>query len=128
MSATPATGTGPTGDDDAISKPALALAGWPAWAPSAWTPGSIVALASRPDRSSSRSSGSPPPAWGSWPSANAIGCAIGAFFGGRLGDRLGRKRIYQWDLLVYALGIALIALAVHPAMLFVGTVVVGSAE
>lgn len=26
---------------------------------------------------------------------NAIGCGIGAFVGGRLGDKLGRKRIYK---------------------------------
>ncbi|GAA0930092.1 MFS transporter [Pseudonocardia zijingensis] len=58
---------------------------------------------------------------------NAIGCAIGAFIGGRLGDKLGRKRIYKWDLLVYAVGILLIAFAVDPAMLFVGTFVVGVA-
>jgi MFS transporter, SP family, inositol transporter len=58
---------------------------------------------------------------------NAIGCAIGAVVGGRLGDKLGRKRIYKWDLLIYALGVLLIALAVNPAMLFVGTFVVGVA-
>ena len=58
---------------------------------------------------------------------NAIGCALGSFIGGRLGDRLGRKRIYQYDLLVYAAGILLIALAVNPAMLFIGTFVVGVA-
>ncbi|HWC83234.1 MAG TPA: MFS transporter [Pseudonocardiaceae bacterium] len=58
---------------------------------------------------------------------NAIGCAIGAFIGGRLGDRLGRKRIYKYDLLVYAAGIACIALAVNVPMLFVGTFVVGLA-
>jgi MFS transporter, SP family, inositol transporter len=58
---------------------------------------------------------------------NAIGCAIGAFVGGRLGDTLGRKRIYKWDLLIYALGVLLIALAVNPAMLFAGTFIVGVA-
>ncbi|MGI5128626.1 MFS transporter [Pseudonocardia sp. CA-107938] len=58
---------------------------------------------------------------------NAIGCALGALVGGRLGDRLGRKRIYKWDLLIYALGVLLIALSVDPAMLFVGTFVVGLA-
>ena len=58
---------------------------------------------------------------------NAIGCAIGAFVGGRLGDKLGRKRIYKWDLLVYALGILLIAFAVDPVMLFAGTFIVGVA-
>ncbi len=58
---------------------------------------------------------------------NAIGAAIGAFIGGRLGDLLGRKRIYQYDLLVYAAGILLIALSVNIPMLFIGTVVVGVA-
>ena len=58
---------------------------------------------------------------------NAIGCALGSFIGGRLGDKLGRKRIYQYDLLVYAAGILCIALAVNPAMLFIGTFVVGVA-
>src|SRR3712207_134857 len=32
---------------------------------------------------------------------NAFGAAIGALIGGRLGDLFGRKRIYQYDLLVY---------------------------
>lgn len=58
---------------------------------------------------------------------NAIGCAIGAFIGGWLGDKLGRKRIYQYDLLVYALGILCIAFAVNREMLFLGTFVVGIA-
>ena len=58
---------------------------------------------------------------------NAIGAAIGAFVAGRLGDRLGRKRIYQYDLLVYAGAILLIAFAVDPLMLFAGTFLVGVA-
>jgi MFS transporter, SP family, inositol transporter len=58
---------------------------------------------------------------------NAIGCAVGALFGGWLGDKLGRKRIYQYDLLVYAAGILCIALAVNREMLFAGTFVVGLA-
>ena len=58
---------------------------------------------------------------------NAIGCALGALIGGWLGDRLGRKRIYQWDLLVYAAGILAIAFAMSPMMLFTGTFVVGVA-
>ena len=58
---------------------------------------------------------------------NAIGCAIGAFAGGWLGDKLGRKRIYQYDLLVYAAGILCIALAMNAAMLFIGTFIVGVA-
>lgn len=58
---------------------------------------------------------------------NAIGCAVGALFGGWLGDRLGRKRIYQYDLIVYAVGILCIALAMNREMLFVGTFIVGLA-
>jgi len=58
---------------------------------------------------------------------NAIGCAIGAIGGGWLGDKLGRKRIYQYDLLVYAAGILCIALSVNREMLFLGTFIVGLA-
>lgn len=58
---------------------------------------------------------------------NALGCALGAFLGGWLGDKLGRKKIYQYDLMVYAFGILLIALAINPAMLFIGTFIVGVA-
>lgn len=58
---------------------------------------------------------------------NAIGCALGAFLGGWLGDKLGRKRIYQYDLIVYAFGILLIALAANREMLFLGTAIVGLA-
>ena len=58
---------------------------------------------------------------------NALGCAIGAFFGGWLGDKLGRKFIYQYDLILYAAGILCIGFAVNPTMLFVGTFVVGIA-
>jgi MFS transporter, SP family, inositol transporter len=58
---------------------------------------------------------------------NAIGCAIGAFLGGWLGDKLGRKKIYQYDLLVYAAGILCIAFAMNKEMLFLGTFVVGLA-
>ncbi|MCC5024760.1 MAG: MFS transporter [Candidatus Synoicihabitans palmerolidicus] len=58
---------------------------------------------------------------------NALGCAVGAIFGGWLGDKLGRKFIYQYDLMVYAVGILFIALAVNTSMLFVGTLIVGIA-
>src|SRR6478609_9149083 len=58
---------------------------------------------------------------------NAIGCALGAFLGGWLGDKLGRKRIYQYDLLVYAAGILCIAFAMNREMLFLGTVIIGLA-
>jgi inositol transporter-like SP family MFS transporter len=58
---------------------------------------------------------------------NAIGCAVGAIFGGWLGDKLGRKRIYQYDLLVYAAGILLVTFAMNREMLFLGTVIIGLA-
>src|ERR1700753_627684 len=35
-------------------------------------------------------------------SSNAISAGLGALIGGRICDLLGRKKIYQWDLLLYA--------------------------
>lgn len=58
---------------------------------------------------------------------NAIGAGIGAALGGRLGDVLGRKRIYQYDLIAYAAGVLLMATSVNAAMLLVGTFIVGVA-
>jgi len=58
---------------------------------------------------------------------NALGCALGALIGGWLGDKLGRKKIYQYDLMVYAFGILLIACCVNKEMLFIGTFVIGLA-
>src|SRR6185436_729371 len=40
---------------------------------------------------------------------------------------LGRKRIYQYDLLVYAAGILCIAFSQNAPMLFIGTFIVGVA-
>src|SRR3954452_21057899 len=37
-------------------------------------------------------------------SSNAISAGVGALIGGRLCDKFGRKRIYQWDMLLYAFG------------------------
>jgi len=58
---------------------------------------------------------------------NAFGAAIGALIGGRLGDLLGRKRIYQYDLLVYAFGTLLMVFSVNLPMLLIGTFIVGVA-
>lgn len=58
---------------------------------------------------------------------NAIGAAIGAIIGGRLGDLLGRKFIYQYDLLLYAFGTLWMVFAVNTPMLFIGTFLVGVA-
>lgn len=60
-------------------------------------------------------------------SSNAISAAIGALIGGRLGDLFGRKRIYAWDLLVFAFGILWIVFATNLPMLFTGYVIVGLA-
>lgn len=58
---------------------------------------------------------------------NAIGAGVGALIGGRLCDRLGRKKIYQWDMLVYAAGMALLVFAVAPWMIVTGFLIVGLA-
>lgn len=58
---------------------------------------------------------------------NAIGAGIGALIGGRLCDRLGRKKIYQWDMLVYAVGMALLVFAMAPWMIVLGFTIVGLA-
>lgn len=58
---------------------------------------------------------------------NAGAYAAGALVGGYLGDRLGRKRIYQYDLLVYVLGTLLVVFAGQQWMLFGGLVVMGLA-
>lgn len=52
---------------------------------------------------------------------------VGAIVGGRIGDRVGRKRVYAFDLLLYAFGLLWIVFAFAPAMLFVGVIIVGLA-
>lgn len=58
-------------------------------------------------------------------SANALGAAIGALFGGYLCDKYGRKFIYAYDLLFYMFGVLLIAVSVNLPMLLIGTVITG---
>jgi len=60
-------------------------------------------------------------------SANAISAGVGALIGGRLCDLLGRKKIYQWDMLFYAFGMLFLVFAVHPWMIIVGFLIVGLA-
>lgn len=58
-------------------------------------------------------------------SANAISAGVGAFLGGILCDRYGRKRIYQYDMLFYAFGMAWLIFANSPWMIVLGFVLVG---
>ncbi len=58
---------------------------------------------------------------------NAIGAGIGALIGGWLCDKLGRKKIYQWDMLVYAFGMLFLVFASAPWMIVVGFLIVGLA-
>jgi MFS transporter, SP family, inositol transporter len=60
-------------------------------------------------------------------SSNAISAGIGALIGGRLCDKLGRKKIYQWDMLFYAFGLLFIIFAASSWMLLVGYVIAGLA-
>ncbi len=60
-------------------------------------------------------------------SANAISAGIGALIGGWLCDRVGRKKIYQYDMLFYAFGMLWLVFAVRPWMIVVGFVLVGLA-
>jgi inositol transporter-like SP family MFS transporter len=60
-------------------------------------------------------------------SSNAFGAAIGALIGGPLCDKYGRKFIYTYDLLLYALGGLLVVFAGNLPMLFAGFVIIGLA-
>lgn len=60
-------------------------------------------------------------------SANGFGSAIGALIGGFLVDKYGRKLIYKYDLLVYMLGVLLVALSFNFPMLLAGYVITGIA-
>src|SRR5258708_3891847 len=59
--------------------------------------------------------------------ANAISAGVGAFIGGRICDLFGRKKIYQYDMLFYAFGMAWLVFAVQPWMIVVGFIIVGLA-
>lgn len=58
-------------------------------------------------------------------SANGFGAAVGALIGGVLVDKYGRKFIYKYDLLLYMLGVLIIACSVNFPMLILGYIVTG---
>jgi len=60
-------------------------------------------------------------------SANAISAGVGALIGGRLCDLVGRKKIYQYDMLFYACGMLWLVFAAQPWMIVAGFVMVGLA-
>ena len=60
-------------------------------------------------------------------SSNGISTGIGALIAGRLGDKFGRKFIFSWDLLIYALGAIIVAAAVNGPMLIAGYMLLGLA-
>ena len=60
-------------------------------------------------------------------SANAISAGIGAFIGGWLCDKLGRKKIYQYDMLFYAFGMLFLIFASAAWMIIAGFLLVGLA-
>ncbi|MFE1835664.1 MFS transporter [Streptomyces sviceus] len=53
--------------------------------------------------------------------------AAGALFGGRLGDRLGRRKIFTSSLLLYAAGVLLLLVATGPTLLCAGVLATGVA-
>ncbi|MFF3371992.1 MFS transporter [Streptomyces sp. NPDC002680] len=53
--------------------------------------------------------------------------AVGALFGGRLGDRFGRRTVFTLSLVLYAVGVLLLLVATGPALLYAGVVVTGLA-
>lgn len=53
--------------------------------------------------------------------------AVGALFGGRIADLFGRTRVFNIDVLIYVIGVGLIAFAGSPEMLMIGIVIAGLA-
>lgn len=58
-------------------------------------------------------------------SSNTGGAAIGALIGGKICDKYGRKFVYNWALLFYMIGVAMICLATSYPLFLLGYVVVG---
>lgn len=60
-------------------------------------------------------------------SANCIGAAVGALFGGFLADKYGRQTVFSWNMLLYMLGIALMGTATSFGQYLSGDIICGIA-
>ncbi len=58
-------------------------------------------------------------------SANAFGAALGALIGGHLADKFGRKFIYQYNMLLYMMGVLIIIISSNFVMLISGFLIAG---
>ncbi|CAM5643327.1 hypothetical protein GCM10010261_20790 [Streptomyces pilosus] len=56
-----------------------------------------------------------------------LSVAVGALFGGRIADLFGRTRVFNIDVLVYVIGVGLMAFAVNAPMLLAGVAIAGVA-
>lgn len=64
---------------------------------------------------------------GALSAALTFSIAVGSLIGGRLADRFGRRRVYGIDILVYAVGAAVLVLAPNSTFLFAGMIIGGLA-
>lgn len=60
-------------------------------------------------------------------SANGISAGIGALVGGRLGDTLGRKKIFALDLILFMIGTLILTAQTGPTMIIIGYLITGFA-
>ncbi len=56
-----------------------------------------------------------------------LAIALGAFSGGRLGDRLGRRKVFIFTMLMIVMGTLLLAFGLNFPLLLLGTLLVGLA-
>ncbi|MBB4683165.1 MFS transporter [Amycolatopsis jiangsuensis] len=58
---------------------------------------------------------------------NALSAGIGALFGGWIADKVGRKFVYKYDLLLFAFGVLWLVCAVDTTTLIIGSIITGLA-